>query len=110
MCFFGSLSQVLTVRVIYIQSVLVVAASGANVGATLRLVVSLDVVDLSARRRLKTKTLAMVLSTGYSWSAEALNYSARLLVIVALWQTLDRVDQRILLDFGPSNETLSTWR
>ena len=71
--FFGSLSQVLTVRVIYIYSVLVVAASGANLGATVRLVVSLDVVDPSARRRLKAEKLAMVLSTGYSWSAETVN-------------------------------------
>ena len=64
--FFGSLSQVLTFRVIYFNSVLVVAASGANVGATVRLVVSLDVGDPSARRRLETEKVAMVLSTGYS--------------------------------------------
>ena len=98
--FFGSLSQFITVRVIYIHSVLEVPASGANVGATVRLVVSLDVVDPLARRRLKTEKLAMVMSTGYSWSAETVNYSARLLVIVALWKTLDRVDHRILSDLG----------
>ena len=79
---------------------LVVAASGANVGATVRLVVSLDVVDPLARRRLKTEKLAMVMSTGYSWSAETGNYSARPLFIVLLWQILDRVDHRILSDLG----------
>ena len=100
MCVFGSLSQVSTVRVVYIHSVLVVIASDAIVGATVRLVVSLDVVDPLARRRLKTEKLAMVMSTGYSWSAETVNYSARLLVIVELWQTLDRVDHRILSDLG----------
>ena len=96
MCVFGSLSQVSTVRVVYIHSVLVVIASDAIVGATVRLVVSLDVVDPLARRRLKTEKLAMVMPTGYSWSAETVNYSARLLVIVALWQTLDHIDHRIL--------------
>ena len=79
---------------------LVVSTSGANVGATVRLVVSPDVVDPSARRRLKAEKLAIVLSTGYSWSAETGYYSARLLVIVALWQTLVRVDHRILSDLG----------
>ena len=75
---------------------LVVSASSATVGAMVRLVVSHDVFDPSARRRLKTETLAMVLATGYSWLTETVNYSARLLVIVALWQTLDRVDHRVL--------------
>ena len=98
--FFGSLIQDLTFRVIYIHSLLVVADSGANVGATVRLVVSLDVVDTWARRRLKARKLAMFLSTGYSRSAETGNYSARLLVIVALWQAIDRVDHRILSDLG----------
>ena len=83
--FFGSLSQVLTVRVIYIHSVLVVTSSGVTVGATVRLAVSLDVVDPSARRGPKTEKLAMVMSTGYSWSAETVNYFARPLVIAAPW-------------------------
>ena len=112
MCFFGSLSQALTFKVIYIHSVLVVAASGANLGATLSLVVSLEVVDPWARRRLKTKALAMFLSTGYSWSAETVNYSARLLFIVALCKTLVRVDHRILQtwDFKRGVKKRGIWK